>query len=223
MTPEESGSVTSLFRSIECAEGEIMPEAVKGYRPLLEVFNLLGEVFTSMVNQESGVPDSLPESAPQRISLTAVLLQASMVPEYLIRSGQYWAAAAVIRQQMEALARVSQIRISGISTNSKPPNVSVLPMDLPKSYGRLSELVHVSNGEVLQSFAESSTSEEAARAVPSYRHDWSVSLMIHHIKNLLVLALEIDLLHREIYCNQELIDFGPVLNRIASFLGEEAG
>jgi hypothetical protein len=223
MSSDKPDTTSPLFVLIQKSENKIAAESLKEYGPLIVAYNLMGNLLTLLVNQGSEEPTSVSESAAKRISLTGGLLQASTCPESLIRSGQYWAAVAVLRQQMEALSRI--IRIRNISTDEasedhKPPNVSVLPMGLSKNYGRLSELVHVSNGELLQSFVETPGSGEVATSIPLYRQDWSVSLLTQHVYQLVVLATEIDLLHRELYPNKELIDVISSLLPVASIIRE---
>ena len=218
MALSDSETSPLLYALIQSAGSKAATQSITGYGPLLEAYSLLGDLLTFLVKQGSEEPSSNSPTAPQRISLSSGLLQASTVPECLISRGQYWAASAVIRQQLEALARLADLRNGKVSTDSKPPNVSILPTGLPQSYGRLSELAHVSNGEFLQSFTESLTSETVATALPTYHKDWSIGLLTQHIWQLIVLSIEIDLLHRELYPGNTLLDIEPRIHRIASLL-----
>ncbi len=209
----------SLFRSIELAEENLNIESLNNYGSLYEAYELLGNLLIALVNQGSYDPDSVNENASQRIALTTGLLQASTVPERLVRSGQYWASVAVLRQQMESLARLRQIREGLKSVANKPANVSLLPMALRTSYGRLSELAHVSNGELLQDLVAAEGSGEVTSVVPTFRLDWLTGILSQHVFQLVVLAQEISLLHQELYPSHDLLDLEQYLSQVATVLG----
>lgn len=122
---------------------------------------------------------------------------------------------------MEALARIIHIRNGKPATEQRPPHVSVLPFRLAQNHGRLSEFVHVANGELLRDFSLSANGEEIATPVPMYREDWSKDLLAVHIAHMITLAIEIHLLHNELYPERCLLEVDETLQKVASILTDE--
>lgn len=217
-----SNSEYSLYFLIENTKNDIHLETTKNCVNLLEASIRLDEMLTKYAIQGATEPKVMPVNASKRISLTAGLLQAARVPEYLIFSGQYWAASSVIRQHLEAIARLNELRNDiKIKKKDSTPNVSVLPKGLSSSYGRLSELAHVSKGEYLQTLVGFYDSVEMASVIPVYRNEWAVELFKQHLRQLYLLLGELDLLHQELYPHLEYINLEPNLSRVLSVLEDE--
>lgn len=181
----------------------------------------MGEILSVLVEQGNENPLEVSESASQRISVTSGLLQSSTIVENVISAGFYWAACALLRQHMEALARLIHIRNGASFTEKRPPNVNVLPCGLQKNYGRLSELAHLSNGELFGDFARSPRSDEVAEIIPQYDLTWSRDLLARHIAHLIVLSTEVYALHMEIYPSKCLADIEPSIMEVGNILVSE--
>ena len=218
MQPSNHSPQQSLFDAIDSAAARAREESVRNYGQLWEAYSIFDMLLTSLVEQGAADPDTVSKSASERISLTSNLIQSTTMVEGNISSGFYWAAAAVLRQQMETLARVILIRTGHSSTESKSPNVKVLPLGLNTSYGRLSELAHVSNGELLHDFALGESGESFASPVPTFRKAWSHGLFSQHITQLVVLAREIDYLHQELSPGKPLVDIETPILKVLSIL-----
>ena len=214
-------TMPNIFQSISKEAEAVRSQSAQRYGRLWDAYITIGELLSSLNLQGAEDPISVPESASQRISLTANLLQSTTIVEQTISSGFYWAASALLRQHMEALARITHIRDGKPPIASRSPNVSVLPFNLSSNYGRLSELAHVSRGELLSDFALSSSGEEIATCVPTYREEWSRHLLHVHIAHMIVLAIEIDLLHKELYPRKAKIDSNSRLQEVATILINE--
>jgi hypothetical protein len=89
---------------------------------------------------------------------------------------------------------------------------------LSKNHGRLSALVHTSGGESLADFGQGYGAPEAATVMPRYREPWAGGLLCLHVAQLVTLAREIDLLHRELYPGRQLIDANAALAPVAQAL-----
>ena len=210
---------SNLDRAIHEAAAAVRRESYAHHESLWRAYVKVGDLIFALVAQ--GASDAATtEAQAQRISLTANLVQSTTVVKNLVSSGFYWSGAAVLRQHMETLARTIMIRTGRQQPETKTPNVSVLPYRLSKNYGRLSELVHTSGGESLADFAEARNGPEVATAKPRYRKPWASALLCLHIAQLVALAYEIDLLHREIYPGRELIDAHGSLASVADALVE---
>lgn len=210
-----------LFQLISKEAEAVRAQSLQRYGRLWDAYITIGDLLSSLILQGAEDPISVSESASQRISLTANLLQSTTIVEQTISSGFYWAASALLRQHMEALARIMHIRDGKPAIDSRTPNVSVLPFNLASNYGRLSELAHVSRGELLSDFALSSSGDEIATYIPAYREEWSRNLLHIHIAHMHALAKEVHLLHQELYLMKVLIDPNARLQEVAIILVEE--
>jgi hypothetical protein len=212
---------SQLHKVLANTSERISSETMNGYGRYWEAYTAAGEILYALCEQGAHDPaGEISECASKRISLTAGLLQSTIIVEQAITHGFYWAASALLRQHMEALARVIQIRKGGPGMERRPPNVGVLPFRLAKNYGRLSELAHVSSGELLRDFSVSEISELVASPLPVYRENWANDLLAIHIGHLITLAIEIHLLHAEIYPERKPLAVNERLYGVAKIMEE---
>lgn len=221
MPLNEQITMPGLFQSIAKGVEGVRAQSALKYGRLWDAYITIGDLLSLLISQGAEDPISVSESASQRISLTVNLLQSTTIVEQTVSSGFYWAASALLRQHMEALARIMHIRDGKSAIDSRPPNVHVLPFNLASNYGRLSELAHVSSGELLSDFALSSGGNEIATYAPIYREEWSRHLLHIHIAHMIVLTIEIHLLHQELYSMKAQIDPNDRLQEVATILIEE--
>jgi hypothetical protein len=213
--------VSSLDNLIREAATRVRVETEGKLQPLRDAHRIVGDLLLRLVNQGAFEASSPAEGQSQRMSLTAGLIQSVSVSNDLIVSGFYWSAAAVLRQQMEAVARVVEIRTGKYMGGTRTPDVALLPYGLAQNYGRLSELAHTSRGELLGDFVQSTAEEEVATSEPCYRDPWAKELFCVHLAHCIALAHEIDLLHRELYVGRNLIMVDEELYPIARVLVDE--
>ena len=213
--------VSSLDNVIREAGARVRVETEGKLQPLTDAHRIVGDLLLRLVNQAAFEPSYPTESQSQRMSLTAGLIQSVSVSNDLIVSGFYWSAAAVLRQQMEAVARVVEIRTGKYKGGTRTPDVALLPYGLAQNYGRLSELAHTSRGELLGDFVQSTAEEEVAMSEPCYRDPWAKELFCVHLAHCVALAHEMDLLHRELYLGPNLIKVDEELYPIARVLVDE--
>ena len=212
---------SKLDNAIQEAAARVRVETEGKLQPLREAHRISGDLLLRLVHQGVFEASSPTEGQSQRMSLTAGLIQSVSVSNNLIVSGFYWSAAAVLRQQMEAVARVVEIRTENYKGGTKTPDVALLPYGLAQNYGRLSELAHTSRGELLGDFVQSTAGEEVAMSEPYYRDRWAKELLCVHLVHCVALAHEIDLLHCELYVGRNLIKVDEKLYPIACVLVDE--
>lgn len=213
--------MSELNKTLATASAHIRKESMNGYGRFWDAYTIVGNVLYDLIGQGAqDPPGDVSECASKRISLTAGLLQSTIIVEQAITCGLYWAASALLRQHMEALARVIHIRNGQLGTEARPPHLAVLPFRLARNYGRLCELVHVSNGELLGDFTGSIISDMVATPLPSYKAEWANDLLAVHTSHMITLAYEIHYLHVEIYPGMDIINVNSRLYDVAKILEE---
>lgn len=190
----------------------------KSNEGLWKAYALAGNLIYVLVQHGVAEPDAFRKSCSNRISLTANMIQSSSTVEYLISSGAYWGASAVLRQQMETLSRIIEYREDGNRNDKKPPNVKNLPFNMAPNYGRLSELCHTLGGEILGDFSECSEGEGVATTVPMFREEWAKDFFSLHIAHMLSLAVEIYLLQQELHPNATMQNINEGILNVANLL-----
>ncbi|MBI4855125.1 MAG: hypothetical protein HY818_00040 [Acetobacterium woodii] len=152
----------------------------------------------ALVKQGSREPGLATEPQSIRVALSASLLQSTSIIEELISSGYYACSSVCLRHNMEVLARIMHIREGKPVTDNRPPNLKILPFELSKNHGRLSEICHVAKGEVHSDFISTQDDLVASPEV-SYNENYSKMLFNIHIAVLLGLAWEIHNLQSEFF------------------------
>ena len=212
---------SQLYKAIASEGLCVSSETMNGYGRFWDAYVAIGEVLYTLYEQGTHDPTTeVSESASKRISLTTGILNSVIILEQAITNGFYWSASALLRQHMEALARIIHIRKGGAGTEKKSPHVGSLPFGLAKNYGRLSELAHVSSGEFLGDFSISEMNEHVASALPTYQKDWANNLLATHTVHLISLAAEIHYNQTELYPEKELFDVNEPLYEVAKILVE---
>lgn len=219
MSQDKSVKNSRLKQAIEAVASQVRSISRQQYGLLWDAYQITSDLLSALVEQ--GAKESqqaVSESASKRLSLTANLIQSSTIVEHIISSGYYSTSAAVLRHNMETLARIIELRQGKSVIGKNPPNVGVLPMKLAQNYGRLSELYHTSGGELLSCFAESSEGKEIATVMPHYLDEWAKRLIFLHIAFMVMLAIEIGYLHHEIYVGNVLTNIEEPINTVMGIL-----
>ncbi|OHB66115.1 MAG: hypothetical protein A2Y76_03595 [Planctomycetes bacterium RBG_13_60_9] len=185
---------------------------------LWTAYELVGNLIFDLVQYGAKEPGTVSESCSRRISLTANMIQSFWVVRFLIASGAYWSASALLRQQMETLSRIIEYREDGNPSGKKPPNVSNLPFRMASNYGRLSQLCHTSAGEILSDFSECSEGEGVAATVPALRDKWAKDFFSLHVAHMLTLAKETQLLYGELHPGDAVPNIDDEMLNIAKLL-----
>lgn len=146
------------------------------------------------------------------------MIQSFYAVQDLISSGAYWSASAVLRQHMETLSRIIEYRSGNNRVDKKPPNVKSLPFNISPNYGRLSELCHTAGGEILGDFVLCSEGDGIATTLPQYRKEWAKDFFSLHIAHMLILAIEIYIMQKELYARIALPNIDEEILNIANLL-----
>lgn len=150
------------------------------------------------------VPGHTSEEISHRLILLMVFFQGTYATETLISEGQYIKAAAVLKQDYEIIARISEVH-AGTAKPGQTPQVRHLADEVKKYYGELNKVAHPSNQEALLALMGTLSSGErnAVSYLPSYHKESSQALYELHIWLILSAVQEYLRLFIEMYGTQE--------------------
>jgi len=117
------------------------------------------------------------------IGLLAAFVQGVPATETLISEGQYIKAAAALKQDVEILAQIANIR-GGAAKAGKAPNVGILPPPAKRLYGQLNDIAHVSRPDVINEMLERLAVDGERAAVsfrPSLKANTAVAMYELHV------------------------------------------
>jgi hypothetical protein len=154
-----------------------------------------------LVDSKSGVPGKSSDVLEQRISLVSSFVQGIDLCETSISEGFYVQATALLKQEMETIAALRECQ-AGHRRNKRTPNVKDLGSEFAKIYGDLNSVAHVAEqthlGNIISLQLRSDT--RAGSVVPIYNKDLAFQLYCLHVYFLIQIALEIDIIMTELYC-----------------------
>lgn len=157
-------------------------------------------IIAHLVNLRAAVPGKTNTDLEKRLILTASFVQGIKPCTELITGGLYTQAAALLRQGIETVAALGEVR-TGRRQDKRTPNVAGLPPDLKVTYGTLSGVAHVSVHDILQAFTVTAVTKEAAGAsiVPRFNQKASFDLYGLQTTLMLMIAMEIVEINEELY------------------------
>jgi len=98
-----------------------------------------------------GIPGETNEKLGEILRLIVVFYQGQFCTEQIISEGQYIKASAVIKQEIEIITRIAEIK-QGCAKVGKTPNVKYAPSMLNLHYGDMNDIAHISKPTVLDPF-----------------------------------------------------------------------
>lgn len=131
---------------------------------LIEAVKILRSIIVFLGNAKSGIPGKNNDQIGLRIWLHQIYNQGMIETEKLLLKGQYFKAAVCMKQELEILTRIRQIK-KGILPDGKTPNVSFALPGMGKAYGVLNEIGHVSKPEYYK-FLDSHEFDNSNNATP---------------------------------------------------------
>jgi hypothetical protein len=130
----------------------------------------------------------------------AACLQGLPSTETLVSEGQYIKAAAVLKQDLEILTRIREVR-ANVAVPKKVPNMKHAPEGAGRFYGDLNSIAHPSTLQYLQeNLAQLHSADvHGVSPVPSFASDMACRMYELHIWLTLEVAREQVLLFAEMY------------------------
>ncbi len=146
---------------------------------------------TYLVKIKSGVPGNTSKSISKRLSLIAVFMQGTNHIESLISEGQYFKAAAALKQDYEILTRIHAIK-KDEDVHGKTPNVRHAPNRSQHLYGGLNNIAHIAMQDIINSTLSQfqSGEVEGVSAIPVFNKELALDLYDIHLWTLLHICSE---------------------------------
>ncbi|HUN54913.1 MAG TPA: hypothetical protein VMU29_07140 [Smithella sp.] len=182
------------------AQSHNLQESSVDMQELQAAHTLLLGVIGAILEEHDGkkIPAS-EEAISRKFVITAVLIQGILLCEQTILCGLYVQAGALIRQEFDALAALSEIR-QGKRKDGITPNAKNAPWKGKRHYGELSSLTHLSDHKILDTLIGYNTSwGDFASTVPQYQKINGTRLYATHIAYVLALVEELLGFYGEIY------------------------
>ena len=165
------------------------------YDHLLDSHMLVVGAIGSAVKRRDGERTKIVGDSQRQIVVIAAFIQGINIVECSISEGYYIQAAALIRQELEMIAVLEEIK-KGQRVNRKTPNVGHVPWSLGTIYGDLSKAAHAADHEVLQGILGTSPSSLAedttgVTIVQKFHEELSWKLFALHVALLILLAVHL--------------------------------
>lgn len=161
-------------------------------------------ISSHLVNQKKGIPGKTSKQISERLTLVMVFLQGVYATETLITEGQYIKATAALKQDLEILARLAEVKHDA-AKQGRVPNVKYGPEGSQRFYGQLNDVAHPSNLELLQSLLGSCHDGEAhgVSYIPTFVEETALGLYELHVWLLFAAVREHLLLFLEMYGEED--------------------
>jgi len=144
------GAATQLL-GLQVAAGDVIREQSKvHYGQLLDAHMQVVGAIGSAVKRRHGERAEIVGNSQRQIVIIAAFIQGINIVECSISEGYYIQAAALIRQELEMIAALEELK-KGERVDKKTPNVRHVPWSLATLYGDLSQATHAADHDVLQS------------------------------------------------------------------------
>ena len=160
---------------------------------------MVGTMHAALMRQNSR-PGNTSEETSKRLLLLASFVQGIDLCESSISEGLYLQAAALLKQELETIAAIEEVKV-GRRQDGRSPNVAYAPWSLGQLYGALNDAAHVGNGGVLQSVLGLVPQGDvsAVAMVPKFSSEIARKLFGLHVALVTWACWELDSLHKDLY------------------------
>lgn len=181
------------------AASEIRPLSLNAYGELKDGHWLATSVIASATSSVSGKPGNADSDTGHILALTGSFVQGIDICETAISEGTYVQASAILKQEMETLAAIREVREKR-RKSGRTPNVGTLGA-LAVMYGDLNTLSHVANADVMKNLirVELSAEQTGAPLYPVFNGELARLLYGLHVCFLAMIAVEIGITLAELY------------------------
>ncbi len=128
---------------------EIRLQSEKEYGSILiESRLLMVTALADLLVFKAGVPGNTNEQLGNILQLVTIFWQGQFYTGKVISEGQYVQASAAIKQEIEIIARINEIK-KGVAQDGKTPNVKYAPPMFNLHYGDMNNIAHICKPSVL--------------------------------------------------------------------------
>lgn len=113
---------------------------------------ILISALSYLMTERANTPGETSYKIGQILQQVAIFYQGERLTEKAISEGQYIKASALVKQELEILARISEIK-EGQEKEGKTPQISYLSKDLRKQYGDINDIAHMAKIGYLDLFS----------------------------------------------------------------------
>jgi hypothetical protein len=140
----------TLFAVQRCYGDKVREQTIEAYGRLLDARLLITGVLAAALLRIHGKIVPIDSTHEERKALSASFVIGIEVCENAIVEGRYLQALALLRQEMETVARIKTVRFAK-TNGERRPNIAVLGnSSLARLYGELSEAAHVSHHQIVR-------------------------------------------------------------------------
>jgi hypothetical protein len=196
---------STLLAAQEISAKEVREKSKNAYSKLLDANLLTTGVIASALLRVNGEIAPLQNNSLERGALIACFVTGVGFCEKAISEGYYLQALALLRQELETIAAMEEVK-QGVRQNGKTPNVGHLPCSLPRLYGDLSAAAHAAKHQVLRSVAEHKEGLPGGpdgtvvwRMIPGFDNELSRRLYSLHVMLMIQLAVHLNDYHEELH------------------------
>jgi hypothetical protein len=218
---------STLFAAQAVRGKEIREKSKTAYSQLLDANLLVVGVVASDLLRMNGKVAELKGKSLESGALIAGFVVGVGICEKAIVEGYYLQASSLLRQELETIAALEEIK-QGIRQNGKTPNVKHLPWSLPKLYGDLSAAAHAASHQILSSIVEHKDGISGAQdetivwgMIPEFDKKLSRRLYALHVFLIIQLAIHLHDYHDEVYCSGLMDEEVKCLNLAIGLLVNE--
>lgn len=202
---------------------EIRERSKVAYGRLLDAhLGVMGAV-GSLLKRRNKEPGTSSPEVSAALPLIASFIQGVDITETAISEGLYGQASALLRQELETIAALEEVKL-GRRRDGRTPNVKHVPWSLGQMYGALSSVAHVAKLDDLQSIYGMARDGNAVPVsmVAQFNEVLARQLYSLHVALLSLASFHLNRLFTELYGSgmnqQELMCF-----LVASHVLEEEG
>lgn len=115
---------------------------------LIETRLLMITAMTDLLVYKAGSPGNTNEQLGEILQLITIFFQGESYTERLISEGQYVKASVAIKQEIEIITRINEIK-KGVKKDGRTPNVKYAPPTFKLHYGDMNDIGHISKPDIL--------------------------------------------------------------------------
>lgn len=137
---------------------------------LIEARLLMITALADLQVVREGIPGKTNKKLGEILQLTTIFWQGQFCTEQLISEGQYIKACAVLKQEIEIITRIAEVK-KGVAKDGRTPNAKYAPSMLHLHYGDMNDIAHISKSAWLDTLTSIDNTTFRAVAIQPIFHE----------------------------------------------------